>query len=419
MPDRSPISRLPPELLAEVFEQTVPTGSSSWLTSIREAPWVLGHVSSSWRRLTLSHLSLWSSITVNEYRKHTVAMLKMALTRSGSSPLTLRLYLSFMTADQMEELYLILCNECYRWKSISITLESRSNMASQQFFSLIIPADYPILESFSLIMDTPFSYQEALPPGLFDRAPMLHVIHMLPLLTNDLPWSRITTFITSTITVEQQFILLRESPQLQTLEVEDYRGTRVPPVTNSYPLVHVSLATFQAPDISSFSFLTLPALTDLYINNIVDKNDADKFSAFVSRSCCPLESLRFPFSTFSVSLVDTLASLPTLRELHTAFFDGDISPLLSVLSTPPMILPRLEDLELNQVFGTVNLRTVVALVSYRRKHTPLRYLMMESKKILPKRPQAQAPHLNALRELQGRDFVINILESGKDILNPR
>ncbi len=89
---------------------------------------------------------------------------------------------------------------------------------------------------------------------------------------------------------------------------------------------------------------------------------------------------------------------------------GDVSPLLSALSSPPLILPRLEDLELNQAFGTLNLRTVVDLASYRRENTPLRYLMMESKKVLPKRPQAQAPHLAALRELRGKDLVIKVLE---------
>ncbi|PBK91928.1 hypothetical protein ARMGADRAFT_1013700 [Armillaria gallica] len=414
MTEGSPIRRLPLELLAEVFERTVPTGHSSWVTSTREAPWILGHVSSTWRKLALSLPSLWSSISVDDYRQHTVQMLKAALTRSGTAPLTLRLYLSFMTVDQMTELYLILCDERHRWKSISITLESYGGEA-QSFVSLLAPADYLILESFDLVMEGPF--RVALPARFFNRAPMLHHIQMRPLLTSDLPWSQITTFITSTFTVEQQFIILRESPQLQTLEIEDYRGTHVPPAANSYPLLHTSLATFEVPDISSFPFLTLPALTDLYVNNIVDKNDADNFSAFVSQSGCPLESLRFPFAAFSASLVDTFARLPNLRELHTAFFDGDVSPLLSALSSPPLILPRLEDLELNQASGTLNLRTVVDLASYRRENTPLRYLMMESKKVLPKRPQAQVPHLTALRELRGKDLVIKVLENGRDVFS--
>ncbi|KAK0184954.1 hypothetical protein F5146DRAFT_210206 [Armillaria mellea] len=413
MTEGGPICRLPLELLAEIFERTVSTGDSSWLASTREAPWILGHVSSTWRKVALSLPSLWSSISVDNH--HTVQMLKAALTRSGTAPLTLRLYLSFMTVDQMTEFYLILCNERHRWKSISITLESYRSSAARPFASLLLPADYPILESFDLLMDVPFHV--TLPAGFFDRAPMLRYIRMRPLLTNDLPWSQITTFITSTFTVEQQFIILRESPQLQTLEIECYHETHVSPTTNSYPLFHASLATFEVPDISTFPFLTLPALTDLYVNNIVDNNDADKFSEIVSRSGCHLESLHFPFAAFSVSLVDTFARQPNLRELHTVFFDGDMSPLLSALSSPPLILPKLEELELNQGLGTLNLQTVVTLASYRRENTPLRYLKMESKTILPKRPPAQSPHLAALRRLRGNGLVIEILESGTDLLD--
>ncbi|KAK0220669.1 hypothetical protein IW262DRAFT_1386139 [Armillaria fumosa] len=416
MTEGSPIRRLPLELLAEVFERTISTGDSHQFASTREAPWIIVHVSSTWRKLALSLPALWSSISVDAYRKHTVRMLRVALTRSGTAPLTLSLYLSFMTVDQMKELYLILCGERYRWKSIGITLESYYGGAAAPFITLLqAPADYPILESFDLVMDVPFGV--TLPAGFFDRAPMLHYIRMAPLLTNDLPWSRLTTFITSTFTVEQQFMILRESPQLQTLEIESYRGTRVPPAANLYPLLHTSLATFEVPDISSFPFLTLPALTDLYVNDIVDKNDADNFSAFVSQSDCQLESLRFPFAAFSASLVDTFARQPNLRELHTAFFDGDVSPLLSALSSAPLILPKLEELELNQAFGTLNLRTVATLASYRRENTPLRYLKMESKTILPKRPQAQSPHLAALRELRGNGLVIEIEERGKDVMD--
>ncbi|KAK0442664.1 hypothetical protein EV421DRAFT_2035802 [Armillaria borealis] len=401
------INRLPPELLAEIFERTIPTGSSNWFMDIWEAPWTIGQVSSSWRRLVLSLPYVWSSISVNTYRKYTVPKLKAALTRSRTAPLTIRLFLSLTSTEQMKEVYQILCNERHRWKSIRITFQRLSLVTAEQFHPLLASgADYPILESFHLVMSV------NLPDRFLDRAPMLHEVkmaRMVQLQTNALPWSRITKFITTILGIEQLFIILRESPQLHTLEVTDtYRE-----IYSIHPLVHASLTTFGIPVISSFPFLTLPALANLYVRYPLDKNDADIFSAFVSRSNCPLESLRFSFTTFPVSLIDTIASLPTLRELHTAFFDGDVTPLLSALSTPSLILPRLEDLELNQThktFGPLRLRTVVDLISYRCEHTPLRCVITESKMILPKRPQAQAPLLAALRELQRRGLVMKILE---------
>ncbi len=213
------INRLPPELLAEIFERTIPTGSSNWFTDIWEAPWIISQVSSSWRRLVLSLPYVWSSIPVNTYRKHTLPKLKAALTRSRTAPLTIRLFLSLTSTEQMTEVYQLLCNERRRWKSIRITLPRLPSSQLHQFHPLLASgADYPILESFHLVMSV------HLPDRFLDRAPMLHEVRMarmVPLQTNTLPWSRITKFITTILTVEQMFLLLRESPQLHTLEVSD------------------------------------------------------------------------------------------------------------------------------------------------------------------------------------------------------
>lgn len=406
------INRLPPELLAEIFERTIPAFSSDSLTDSWEAPWIIGQVSSFWRRLVLSLPYVWSSISVNTYRKHTIPKLKVALARSRAAPLTIYLFFS----QRMTEVYRLLCNERRRWKSIDITLQGSSRVTAQQFHPLLASgADYPILESFHLAMNV------NLPERFLDRAPMLHDVRLAmgrsPLQTNAIPWSRLTNFITTFLTVEQLFVILREAPQLDTLKVYGYRKTNV---TSPLVLVHASLATFLVPDISPFSFFTLPALTDLYVRYPTDRNDADIFSAFVSRSDCPLESLRLSFDTFTVYLVDTIASLRTLQKLHITFFNGNVTPLLFALSTPRLILPSLQVLELNQThrtFAPLRFRDVVDLVSCRREHTPLQCVMMESNLILPIRLQEQAPFLATLREIQRGGLVIEILNNGKDILN--
>ncbi|KAG7443428.1 uncharacterized protein BT62DRAFT_921926 [Guyanagaster necrorhizus] len=219
-----------------------------------------------------------------------------------------------MDPDQMKEVYLTLSNECHHWKTVSIILKGFFSMSALEFFSMVAPANYPILELFCLVFDMPF--WQALPAGFFDRAPMLNDIHMDLLVTNDLPWSQITTFTTSGLIVKEQFIILCESLQLQTLEFQIYDKWHMTSVAHSYPLVHASLATFEAPDISSFSCLMLFTLTNLCINNIVSKNNANNFTAFVT------------------------------------------------LSTSPLILLRLKELELNQAFDTLNLKMVIALALY-------------------------------------------------------
>ncbi|KAJ7441874.1 hypothetical protein FB451DRAFT_985550, partial [Mycena latifolia] len=58
----SPLRRMPPEVLGEIFSWTVP---SVWdaLTRVKfrvtDSPWVLAQISGRWRAVTLSIASLW------------------------------------------------------------------------------------------------------------------------------------------------------------------------------------------------------------------------------------------------------------------------------------------------------------------------------------------------------------------------
>ncbi len=66
----------------------------------------------------------------------------------------------------MTEVYQLLCNERRRWKSIRITLPRLSLVSAPQFHPLLASgADYPILESFHLVMSV------HLPDRFLDRAP--------------------------------------------------------------------------------------------------------------------------------------------------------------------------------------------------------------------------------------------------------
>ncbi|KAJ7265979.1 hypothetical protein B0H12DRAFT_1011070, partial [Mycena haematopus] len=64
----SPLRRMPPELLSEIFSATLPTLSETWKNRkhyMDHSSWVLSHVSSRWRMLSLSTPPLWSSIVIN------------------------------------------------------------------------------------------------------------------------------------------------------------------------------------------------------------------------------------------------------------------------------------------------------------------------------------------------------------------
>ncbi|KAJ7434795.1 hypothetical protein FB451DRAFT_1571818 [Mycena latifolia] len=63
----SPLRRMSPEILAEIFSWTLPSTTEALKRGfdVRSSPWVLGQTSSFWRAVTLSTPSLWSLIAID------------------------------------------------------------------------------------------------------------------------------------------------------------------------------------------------------------------------------------------------------------------------------------------------------------------------------------------------------------------
>ncbi|KAF8198821.1 hypothetical protein K438DRAFT_1583999, partial [Mycena galopus ATCC 62051] len=56
----SPLRRMPPEILGEIFSWALPPFRSP--LNVQDCPWVLTQVSSRWRAVALSRPSLWSMV---------------------------------------------------------------------------------------------------------------------------------------------------------------------------------------------------------------------------------------------------------------------------------------------------------------------------------------------------------------------
>ncbi|KAJ7692135.1 hypothetical protein B0H17DRAFT_547368 [Mycena rosella] len=64
----SPLRRMPPEVLCEIFSWTLPSISQALeheRLDVKYSPWVLTHVSSRWRAVAVSTRSLWSQIVIH------------------------------------------------------------------------------------------------------------------------------------------------------------------------------------------------------------------------------------------------------------------------------------------------------------------------------------------------------------------
>ncbi|KAJ7114029.1 hypothetical protein C8R44DRAFT_549326, partial [Mycena epipterygia] len=57
----SPLRRIPPEVLGEIFVWTLPDALNAG-RDLKDSPWLLTHISRRWRETVLSTPSLWSFI---------------------------------------------------------------------------------------------------------------------------------------------------------------------------------------------------------------------------------------------------------------------------------------------------------------------------------------------------------------------
>ncbi|KAJ7113985.1 hypothetical protein C8R44DRAFT_560379, partial [Mycena epipterygia] len=58
----SPLRRMPPEVLAEIFSWTLPwvhDAMGRWRFDAKSCPWVLTHICGRWRQVAISTPSLW------------------------------------------------------------------------------------------------------------------------------------------------------------------------------------------------------------------------------------------------------------------------------------------------------------------------------------------------------------------------
>ncbi|KAJ7227358.1 hypothetical protein GGX14DRAFT_386049 [Mycena pura] len=124
----SPIRRIPPEVLSEIFVYCLPNDTFIQ-ASVAQCPLVLIQVSSSWRSTALATPALWASITVNISTKSCLpnpSLIKTWIARSGSCCLSFHIAESILkdyhnaemiTSASILELY---APHYHRWSSVRL-----------------------------------------------------------------------------------------------------------------------------------------------------------------------------------------------------------------------------------------------------------------------------------------------------------
>ncbi|KAJ7124362.1 hypothetical protein C8R44DRAFT_852255 [Mycena epipterygia] len=123
----SPLRRMPPEVLGEIFLWTLPSVGDLRLGafSVADSPWVLTHVSSRWRAVALSTSSLWALLVVDFPRqpRHSLPMVEAQIERAQS------LKIHFYGCDESDsqpqiEIFQCLIQHSSRWRELAVGLTS-------------------------------------------------------------------------------------------------------------------------------------------------------------------------------------------------------------------------------------------------------------------------------------------------------
>ncbi|KAJ7623802.1 hypothetical protein FB45DRAFT_1031703 [Roridomyces roridus] len=125
----SPLRRMPPEILADIFSWTLPPMNElrGDVSDLETSPWVLTQVCSRWRDISLSTPSLWCNIAAvyggkrGEFPDPRPEMVQTQVERSGAQNLMIQFHAS-ESHDPAEQvaLFQVLASHSARWEQISI-----------------------------------------------------------------------------------------------------------------------------------------------------------------------------------------------------------------------------------------------------------------------------------------------------------
>ncbi|KAJ7663896.1 hypothetical protein DFH06DRAFT_335799, partial [Mycena polygramma] len=126
----SPLRRMPPEVLSQIFSWTLPSLNEEWRRNrldVTDSPWTLGRVSGLWRAVSLSTPSLWSRFAIDYAPAHDalsaypLAMVDAQIRRSRSQKLKIHFYgCETVESRPQTQIFQLLTEHSERWEELSI-----------------------------------------------------------------------------------------------------------------------------------------------------------------------------------------------------------------------------------------------------------------------------------------------------------
>ncbi|KAJ6574581.1 hypothetical protein B0H19DRAFT_1124847 [Mycena capillaripes] len=311
----SPVRRVPPELICEIFSMTQDSISSDDDEVGKAAPWYLGHICRSWRLCALGYSPLWTSITIplSPAAITDTSLIKTQLIRSACAPL--KVYWAAMENGDTPDPNVadLVVAQCHRWRVLCLDLCHRS-----VDLGWLCPRNGRITSLEKLIL---INGPDSVIPDIFSSAPNLrqailtdYGLEWSPDNPHSLPWGQITHY-RGTYTVQDQLTILRAALNLLQCAIglghePDFEPEDGPPVT----LPHVHSLWIDKPRF--IPHLTTPSLENLLCEQS-ELPDLAVLSSqtFVLGPARSLTKLVLMFCDISPELITVLRGLPRLTFL--------------------------------------------------------------------------------------------------------
>ncbi|KAK0190175.1 hypothetical protein F5146DRAFT_1054276 [Armillaria mellea] len=385
-----PIQQVPPELLTEIFLRLSDIALD--ISRIGESARILTHVCQLWREIALRTPPIWASFAYTNSTRFPLKLIKTQLALSKREPLSFRVDFACDALIPIEVLlketiglcvFDILMAEADRWKNVTLHIPDD---ALGLFFDMIttFQDEFTLLQSFSIYRQRVTCTEDiAIPMSMFISAPALSTIKLFPFIDITLPWSQLTEIETSRLPVDAEFMIIRQSPFLRKLVTTLRYGRKEFTMYTAEPVVHPALRVFGPMYTSILPYLVLPSLTEFVFDLFLDRDPPNALSDFIGHSGSFLRRLSLrvhvpsPATVLSVGFeqqfVNTFSQMHVLVQLKIEFnftpmleHEQDLGPiLLDALQSSPLVLPKLEKLEIRATRCICSLEDIVRLVQYR------------------------------------------------------
>lgn len=349
----SPVRRLPPELIAEIFQFTLKPLN---IPTATESPLLLCQICSRWRDIAISLSSLWSNIYLNLYghpATKVLPLLRLWLDRAKTSPIRMRI-LSNRDIVDAEALVAALIPYLGTFRDLDLDVP---NQLCHDFFEAV-PYYFPSSQG-------QHPYLTVTDPAL-DRSLFDIPFQNLKILEIATPWS------------SDLHTILQKCPYLESLTLGRYSsytdGNPVIPHTITLPNLNILDVTFGnevAPSTLLNRFI-LPSLTHLFMF-YGDHNrwPHSEFTALLVRSHIKqkLRHLSLGYMQFAPGELEAVfrdSSRIRTLDLSTCLGLGDhFTKMLTVFNDDPSpFLPELERIYTSEVSG-YSLESLVEMVESR------------------------------------------------------